>query len=352
VVLVRAVTRSIPIGIAALMIGFAVKSGRTPAGPVEASLEGERPGVAVLGRIHPEIFDRRASVRSRVPARPPVRLASLESEPTSHAAADEADASFDERFGASFGERFGSSDHERPREEDETVVFGGPVWPMPFADASQPALRTFASRAELHATGVLPSGPAKRETAPLAISQPATVTTASLPPSDKKPVRAAEAQDDSILPPDSDSHTAVYDIAAHVVYLPNGDRLEAHSGLGSNLDNPHSVDMKGRGPTPPNVYDLVLRKRPFHGVRAIRLVPVSEGKMFGRDGMLAHSYMLGPNGQSNGCVSFSNYPAFLNAYLKGEVDRLVVVQHLASAPTPRASSGWLSETLRNLFHPS
>jgi Protein of unknown function (DUF2778) len=350
VVLVRAVTRSIPIGIAALVIGFAVKSGRTPAGPVEASLWGERPGLSVLGRIHPEIFDRRPSVGSRVPARPPVRLASLESELASQAAAEEADASFDERFGASFGERFGSSDDERPREEDEAVVFGGPLWPMPFAEALQPAPRTFASRAELHANGVLPSGLAKRETAPPAISQPATVT--SLPPSDKKPVRAAEARDDSILPPDSDSHTAIYDIAAHVVYLPNGDRLEAHSGLGSNLDNPHSVDMKGRGPTPPNVYDLVLRNRPFHGVRAIRLIPVGEGKMFGRDGMLAHSYMLGPNGQSNGCVSFSNYPAFLNAYLKGEVDRIVVVQHLASAPTPRASSGWLSETLRNLFHPS
>jgi hypothetical protein len=47
---------------------------------------------------------------------------------------------------------------------------------------------------------------------------------------------------------------------------------------------------------------------PFHGVRAIRLVPVGDGKMFGRDGLLAHSYMLGPNGQSNGCVSFSDYP--------------------------------------------
>jgi hypothetical protein len=50
-----------------------------------------------------------------------------------------------------------------------------------------------------------------------------------------------------------------------------------------------------------------------------------DGKMFGRDGMLAHSYMLGPSGQSNGCVSFSDYSAFLEAYLKGDVDRLVVV---------------------------
>jgi hypothetical protein len=56
------------------------------------------------------------------------------------------------------------------------------------------------------------------------------------------------------------------------------------------------------------------RWEPFHGVRAIRLNPVDESKMFGRDGILAHTYMLGPNDQSNGCVSFSNNNAFLTAY--------------------------------------
>jgi hypothetical protein len=54
--------------------------------------------------------------------------------------------------------------------------------------------------------------------------------------------------------------------------------------------------------------------------------------MFGRDGILAHSYMLGRSGQSNGCVAFNNYPAFLRAFLDGQIDRLVVVEHLASAP--------------------
>ena len=53
--------------------------------------------------------------------------------------------------------------------------------------------------------------------------------------------------------------------------------------------------------------------------------------MFGRDGMLAHTYMLGPNGQSNGCVSFRNYDKFLQAFLKGEVDRMVVVPKLVAA---------------------
>jgi hypothetical protein len=36
-----------------------------------------------------------------------------------------------------------------------------------------------------------------------------------------------------------------------------------------------------------------LREELFHGVHAIRLNPVGGGNMFGRDGMLAHTYMLG-----------------------------------------------------------
>ncbi len=50
--------------------------------------------------------------------------------------------------------------------------------------------------------------------------------------------------------------------------------------------------------------------------------------MYGRDGILAHTYMLGPSGQSFGCVSFKDYPQFLKAYLRGEINRLVVVPHL------------------------
>ena len=106
---------------------------------------------------------------------------------------------------------------------------------------------------------------------------------------------------------------------------------------------------KGRGPTPPNVYDLTLREELFHGVRAIRLNPVDESKMFGRDGILAHTYMLGPNGQSNGCVSFSNYDAFLTAYLSGEVTRLVVVDHLENTPGPQPASQWFADTIKDLL---
>lgn len=121
------------------------------------------------------------------------------------------------------------------------------------------------------------------------------------------------------------AQTAVYDISAHVVYLPDGRRLEAHSGYGDLLDDPRHADVRMRGVTPPDVYDLTEREAPFHGVRALRLTPVDDSKVFGRAGLLAHSYMLGPNGDSNGCVSFKDYDAFLQAYLNGEVKRLVVV---------------------------
>jgi hypothetical protein len=126
--------------------------------------------------------------------------------------------------------------------------------------------------------------------------------------------------------------TAIYDITAQVVYLPSGERLEAHSGLGDFMDDPRYVHRKMRGATPPNTYKLTLRESLFHGVQAIRLTPVDEGNMFNRDGILAHSYMLGPSGQSNGCVSFKDYPKFLRAYLRGEIDRIVVVSRLTKPP--------------------
>lgn len=120
--------------------------------------------------------------------------------------------------------------------------------------------------------------------------------------------------------------TAVYDISARTVYMPDGSKLEAHSGLRDMLDDPRHVSVRMRGATPPHTYDLVMRESLFHGVQAIRLIPVGgEGAIFGRSGLLAHTYMLGPNGDSNGCVSFRDYDAFLHAFKSGRVKRLVVV---------------------------
>ena len=179
--------------------------------------------------------------------------------------------------------------------------------------------------------------------------QPAPVASSPLAGVSNNRLRTTEASLDSGAPLEADRRTAIYDIAAHTVYLPNGRRLEAHSGLGSHMDDPRYANTKGRGPTPPNVYDLTLREQSFHGVRALRLTPVGGGNMFGRDGMLAHSYMLGPSGQSNGCISFSDYPVFLDAFLKGEVDRVVVVEHLASAPGSKTASDLVLEAVKALF---
>ncbi|MGC1445654.1 MAG: DUF2778 domain-containing protein [Xanthobacteraceae bacterium] len=187
-----------------------------------------------------------------------------------------------------------------------------------------------------------PQTPAARESARAHVALAQPETTGSIPS------QAASASGSSlrrVITPQSvnnlspllaniDSHTAIYDIEAHVVYLPNGERMEAHSGLGEWIDDPHHVNAKMHGATPPNVYDLAMRDGLFHGVEALRLNPVGDTSMYGRDGILAHPYMLGPNGQSFGCVSFKDYQAFLRAFKKGEVSRLVVVPHL----DPRALS--------------
>lgn len=124
--------------------------------------------------------------------------------------------------------------------------------------------------------------------------------------------------------------TAIYDISARVVHMPNGDKLEAHSGLGEHMDDPRYVHLRMRGATPPHTYTLSMREQPFHGVRALRMNPVGGSRaIHGRDGLLTHSYLLGPRGDSNGCVSFRDYERFLQAYLRGEVKRLIVVASLS-----------------------
>jgi len=130
-------------------------------------------------------------------------------------------------------------------------------------------------------------------------------------------------------PRTAEAGTAIYDISAKVVHMPNGERLEAHSGLGQMMDDPSYAHVRMRGVTPPHTYTLTEREALFHGVRAIRLNPVGgSGAIHGRAGLLAHTYLLGPRGDSNGCVSFKDYERFLQAFLRGEVRRLVVVASL------------------------
>ena len=122
--------------------------------------------------------------------------------------------------------------------------------------------------------------------------------------------------------------TVLYDIAKRAVYLPDGERLEAHSGFGKFMDDPETVHRKDVGVTPPNVYAVSFREKPFHGVRALRMKPVGGGNMYGRDGILAHSFLLGEAGASNGCISVRDYDKFLQAYEDGKFDRIIVLRNV------------------------
>ncbi|MBW9053425.1 DUF2778 domain-containing protein [Rhizobium mesosinicum] len=168
-----------------------------------------------------------------------------------------------------------------------------------------------------------------------------------------KPNSPIEDDDDDAVPrydkrgftPRLRAGVAIYDIENATVYLPNGERLEAHSGLGKMRDNPRYIDQKMRGPTPPHTYNLTMREALFHGVAAIRLTPVQgSDAIFNRVGLLAHTYMLGKNGDSNGCISFKDYKRFLAAYKRGEIRQLVVVPRMNNKPASTLASLFSSRT--------
>ncbi len=133
---------------------------------------------------------------------------------------------------------------------------------------------------------------------------------------------------------------AVYDISAAKVYMPDGSVLEAHSGIGKMADNPRYVHVRMNGPTPPHTYDLKMREKRFHGVEALRMLPVDGKNRKGRDGFLAHSYLLrGGRAELHGCVAFRDYDRFLSAYKQGKVRQLVVVPSGGRAGIRLASNG-------------
>ncbi|PWK72751.1 uncharacterized protein DUF2778 [Aminobacter sp. AP02] len=133
---------------------------------------------------------------------------------------------------------------------------------------------------------------------------------------------------------------AVYDISAAKVYMPDGSVLEAHSGVGSMADDPRYVNVKMNGPTPPHTYNLKMRESRFHGVEAIRMLPVDGKNKYGRDGFLTHSYLLrGRQAESHGCVAFKDYQRFLTAFKQGKVRQIVVVPSGGRANTRLASNG-------------
>jgi hypothetical protein len=258
-------------------------------------------------------------------------------------------SSFDERFGpgsvrrslafnypwrpaarSNFDAEFGHIESQlggRSREEQNVQ----PEPPAPTVEVAIPLPRARPVLANLQSTGGDPapvSSDNRTMFEKLADLVPMRFSLASLTPGDGL---LGERKDLTAL--GYDGQTAVYDISAQAVYLPNGTKLEAHSGLGGLMDKPAYVDQRMVGATPPNVYDLKPREKLFHGVAALRMTPVGENEMHGRTGLLVHSYLLGPNGDSNGCVSIKDYDRFLAAYRNGEVKRLVVVPNLREGLT-------------------
>jgi hypothetical protein len=213
-----------------------------------------------------------------------------------------------------------------------------PAAPPPAAALPAPPLPSVAPVPRAVAEGVAPV-PAARLTRPAPSESPVAV--ASLP-ADSIPMppasRPAPAAPTTVI--GRHDRIAVYDISAATVYLPDGEKLEAHSGLGPWVDNPRYAYKRNVGPTPPNVYNLVMRKGRFHGVEALRLLPADGENKYGRVGLLAHTYLLrGRPGESNGCVAFKNYSRFLAAFKRGAVKKMIVVPSLKSSGIKIAALG-------------
>ncbi len=164
------------------------------------------------------------------------------------------------------------------------------------------------------------------------------------------PMREEPASPSSPAPkwPGIGSKVAIYDITNGVVHMPNGTKLEAHSGIGSMRDNPKFTHVKMRGPTPPGTYKLSMRESLFHGVAAIRLTPTDGKPPQGRTGLLAHSYLLRVRGDSHGCVAFAEYDRFLKAFQRGEITHMIIVNKWdGKRPGSGSGGGFLAKLFNN-----
>jgi hypothetical protein len=224
--------RSRPAGIGALVFGFVLGLVVT----YSLADAGRRSAPAGVSEFEtaPKSFDIRLPLRSQTPSG--FQLAGLETPPGSSFSIENLDSAAVGSRGV-FGDRFLAG--ERPDSFDER--FGGE------ADLAETRTADTENRGDgaQRATGEAASGR-------YALKQ---TTSSSTTNTAKKQIRAAALSQEVGSLPNAYSRTAVYDIAARMVYLPNGRRLEAHSGLGSFLDDPRYINVKARGPTPPNVYN-------------------------------------------------------------------------------------------------
>jgi Tlde1 domain len=321
--LVRVGIRAIPVGLAFVVAGFVLRSLGTLAAPVDAGLSD--PGISVFGTIHPEIYRLRTPLGAGLPAGS-VRVASLDPQVGTDTVADApgcGNASYEYDGPASFDKRF-ASDDQCAASFDQRFQSG-------VAKLAN-GMRSLSSRDGKNVARLT--------------DQPAGARASHA--ASNAHVRPGQTSKQSAALPEDDGRTAIYDISARMVYLPGGRKLEAHSGLGEMMDNPRHADVRMHGVTPPNVYNLTLREAPFHGLRAIRLNPVDSNRMHGRAGILAHPFMMGGNGQSNGCVSLRDYQTFLDAFDDGKITRLVVVERL-DGPPGKLAAGTLPGKVRNML---
>lgn len=137
--------------------------------------------------------------------------------------------------------------------------------------------------------------------------------------------------------PGKGTKVAIYDVSNATVYLPDGTKLRAHSGIGRMRDNPRYEHVTMRGPTPAGIYRLSMREKRFYGVEAIRMTSIDGRHPKNRTGLLTHTNLLRGQKGSHGCVAFQNYQPFLRAFKRGQITMLVVVPELPSSRTQLAA---------------
>jgi hypothetical protein len=249
-------------GIAALVAGFVVglvlpSGGRHEIASANAELRAESARLSLFGAIRPKRFDTPAPLGPQMSDGSHVQVASLGTDVAFLSAVEETDRRPDPavsmRQRMSFAERFS---FDRRFSLDERFLFDQPwdSFDQRFAAVSPAAAPAMTTETE-NGTGSVPSvvrlpppDPKAAAASPaVGSSAPSLASLTSPPPAGSvKKVRLASLEmpkgSSSSLNPDS--RTAIYDITARTVYMPDGRRLEAHFGLGDRMDDPRYISRR------------------------------------------------------------------------------------------------------------
>src|SRR5262245_18308593 len=187
-----------------MILGFVLKSAGTQARPADPALPGSR--LSVFGTIHPEIFRLSAPLGSES-AGDRVRLASLEPQvglfdALAKAAPILTDTSASACPNAPFEERFFGSADDCAASFDER--FGPPV-------------RVLASSLQL---------PSDQDVENRRADAPPKAIVSNVHVRLEQPRKEVPQSRKEVPPLENEGRTAIYDIMARTVYLPNGRRLE------------------------------------------------------------------------------------------------------------------------------